>query len=524
MGDYSKYRITDNSKLFHIDNKEPDVSYLESALRGGAQGLTSGFADEIESLITRKKLDDVRQAYKQAEEANPITYNVSDVGGGIGQLALLGGVGKGVPLLAGAAQGAIEGIGRSEDKSIGDAVAGGTIGAAIPAAGMGISKLYQKIAEKAKPVVQEAGMSALSHLTGKSKEGLQAYKEAPEIINKLDSLGTVPEIQTKLAEGLEGYLQNSPYQKKAKELSKQSFDILEKSGVTVNPEKAIFSLDDKIKKLGSEFYTSDKSAEAKKALTDFQNSLYESSQKFGGELPAVEVKKAIQQFDEQTAGKYGDVVNDVYANAIKDFRKTIDSELKTKVPEYRDIMQEISKYTALDQRLQKKYLTDKMYDADKIGKSLMNEKSIKNQRDISRLSDSLADDGRNLLGSELQGKRLADILGGLQQKKAFDAQTNQGSNIVNYFQGLGAGVGSLPGYIAGSVAGRYMEKNAGTIAKKAIDFIRPVQDIEKRVTGSKYEGLIKNAIQGGARKAAVTHYLLAQTKPDYRELINGEGE
>ena len=74
----------------------PKVSPIESAIRGGAQGVTFGGIDEATALLRNlagrtpllpeksyeQALQESRQAYRQAQEANPITYTGSELAGG----------------------------------------------------------------------------------------------------------------------------------------------------------------------------------------------------------------------------------------------------------------------------------------------------------------------------------------------------------------------------------------------------------------------------------------------------------
>lgn len=88
---------------------ESSVSAIESAIRGGAQGFSSGFEDEVVGGIKAAgnvafgdgKLDDIKALYEQyrnlersknraAEEANPKTYFGSQIAGGVGSLAIPG--------------------------------------------------------------------------------------------------------------------------------------------------------------------------------------------------------------------------------------------------------------------------------------------------------------------------------------------------------------------------------------------------------------------------------------------------
>ena len=149
----------------------PQTSMFEAGLRGAAQGLTFGMADEIgaraESLLTgkpyEKALSESRAEYKAGEQEYPITSTLGEVAGGIGQAV-------GLTALTG--------------------------GAAAPAAGAGAVSRLAKLGQFAKgalvPTTTAApltniGRAALSGATiggltsiGKSeKEGLESLKEAP---------------------------------------------------------------------------------------------------------------------------------------------------------------------------------------------------------------------------------------------------------------------------------------------------------------------------------------------------------
>ena len=123
-----------------IVKSEANVPEWKSALRGAAQGVTSGFADELtagaEALLTPKSYDQAlaesRANYKQAEQANPITFNVGDIAGSIAQPTPFGKLSlatKGGKLALKAAQagamGGLETLGKSDDKSASDFIGGG---------------------------------------------------------------------------------------------------------------------------------------------------------------------------------------------------------------------------------------------------------------------------------------------------------------------------------------------------------------------------------------------------------------
>lgn len=154
----------------------PPVSKMESFTRGGLQGATLGFADELvgageagadviagkakpsfDELVKayQKHRDESRSNFKAAEEANPKTYFGGQLAGGIAPVAASGGLGAGIQ---GAARlGGLAGLGTSNvdltgsdtvaDKLKGagtDVAIGGATGAALASIPVGISAIKNK--------------------------------------------------------------------------------------------------------------------------------------------------------------------------------------------------------------------------------------------------------------------------------------------------------------------------------------------------------------------------------------------
>lgn len=119
----------------------------ESVVRGAAQGLTFGFADEIaaglhsigDKRTYREIRDDIRRQDAAASEANPIAYGVADVLGSLAPAVVTGGASVGARAgtsairagVAGAAEGALAGTGYSEADTIEGVLADAAKGAAI---------------------------------------------------------------------------------------------------------------------------------------------------------------------------------------------------------------------------------------------------------------------------------------------------------------------------------------------------------------------------------------------------------
>ena len=199
----------------------PDVSWLESALRGGVQGATLGFSDEamgalgaagslgevVQADDSIGKLKELYQRYrdiergknKAAEDANPKTYLAGNVAGGIGS-SFVPGLGA-TTLGKTMALGAAGGLGVSEAESISGDMGNAALGSALGAVGHGVGKMLGKVLspealkQEAKESAafavgakglpsnkQKIGESLLSskalNETGVSEEGLGAIRKA----------------------------------------------------------------------------------------------------------------------------------------------------------------------------------------------------------------------------------------------------------------------------------------------------------------------------------------------------------
>lgn len=141
----------------------PDVSMLESGVRGAAQGATLGFADELTGALEsaagslglvpdktyEQARDEARAAYQAAEQANPGTYLAGNIAGGIGSAVLAPGAAASTAgrIAQAAGMGAVAGYGSSNDRdaALADMARGAIVGGAVGAAGEGISKAIPAI-------------------------------------------------------------------------------------------------------------------------------------------------------------------------------------------------------------------------------------------------------------------------------------------------------------------------------------------------------------------------------------------
>lgn len=150
---------------------DPGTSALESGVRGAAQELTFGSADELagglESLFTsktyRQARDESRAAYAKAEADNPLTYGAGQLAGGLASLAIPvgGAIGRaastGSKVARAAAAGGVYGAGKSEAEDLRGLATDTAIGAGAGAAAFGATKLVGKAASKAKALATSGG-------------------------------------------------------------------------------------------------------------------------------------------------------------------------------------------------------------------------------------------------------------------------------------------------------------------------------------------------------------------------------
>jgi hypothetical protein len=211
------------------------VSGIESGARGGLQGLSADWGDEgaagIAALLPftdreAAKGDTIGERYRnardfyrgknaEAEQANPGTYLVGQVGGAVGSAALAGLPTAGAKGLAAAAgQGAAQGAGLSEREGLGlasDTALGGGLGVAGFGAGAALGAGAKRAATFARTRLGAAHgravgqatedvTEALNSLRGKYGGARQNESRAIEVLLRAESTGALsPQQATQLA-------------------------------------------------------------------------------------------------------------------------------------------------------------------------------------------------------------------------------------------------------------------------------------------------------------------------------------
>jgi hypothetical protein len=538
------------SKLDRIKSQSqptpPQVSKTESAIRGGAQGVSFGFADEatarLESIMKgveyEKALEESRQAYRQAQEANPITYTGSEIAGGIlpaliptGATQATGAASLGRLALMGAGTGALSGLGMSEGETTGevakDVVKGGLLGGGLPVLGRGIAIG----AQKAKVLADEAIKTGLTGFTGKTRAFLDQIEKNPEQVKRIESkfAGDIqqeilPEINAKIND----FMSKNPYKQRAIQGSQRAIESIP-DDATISRTTGEKILGDSLKELEKD--TVSATAQDAKAILNDYLKRFENTKE---QIPGREIKRILQNLDgdiEKKFGGYGNpFANDEASKAIKGLRFAWDNELKTKVPEYAKIMRKVKRDASASESLTNRFATKEGVSSGKI--SAFTDRLLKQQekimstpeikRDILRI-ENISKIPESEIGLKTLGQDIKDI--GL--KKGIEARGNQGSNIATPvtigFTGLGGGlgqaIGGTPGAFVGSglggfignVASRQFEQRGGKIAESVLRGTKGIRT-PTAIPESTQRGF---ALQQGIQKPLIDQFL-ADNAPEVR--------
>lgn len=148
-GEWAKQQAVAEEAAARAEKGRRNIERLETALgvaRGFGEGLTFGAIDEIESAISGRDIDTIRQEQKEFSQAHPMLAIGSTIAGAVANpLNALGVAGKGASLgtkvargaLTSGAQGALYGLGSGEggiENRLESAVKTGALSAALGAA------------------------------------------------------------------------------------------------------------------------------------------------------------------------------------------------------------------------------------------------------------------------------------------------------------------------------------------------------------------------------------------------------
>lgn len=513
-----------------IQSAPEDISQIESGARGLAQGASFGYADELtgalEALLSEKTYeqarDESRRAYDQSQEANPYTYGAGQIGGAI-STAFIPGLGE-MNLAKAAALGATQALGDSRADNVKDLSIDALKGAGIGGITHGV--MEKVIAPGAKYLSNKAGKYLPDALTGVTKKigkgvfgvdekAIENYLKNSTDVNNAYSLG-------ELADGVLNKADDSSVlnemRTKASDLSNDAWKTLnQKTGIPKNEilDAITNYIDDPKAGLTIEGTVIGNAQEV--ALKRLEGLKKQIQNLPSDQINESNLKRIIQNLDENINWDNHEMgpTND----AIKTVRSYIDQRLKNQNPAYENAMQKVEDITKAQAEVKSVFqnrMNPENYDKfNKQVKNLINkdEMSAANQA-VDKIQEHTGYDlKKDIIDSWTKAQfEKGDINGS--RKTLFGGAIGTATGAVVGFPTVGGAVGAGFGYTA--------DRYAGPMFKKFLNGQLAGQEFMTSVAPrlGKYAKPLMDAASRGSSAVSATHFILQQTDPNYRKLVN----
>lgn len=506
----------------------PQVSKLESFIRGAGQGLTLGYEDEARAAILSKmsgrsyeeERDEIREKNRLAQEQNPWSYGGGSLVGAAGTMAVPGlNIAKGAGVIGGAAKaaalGGAAGYGASEEKTLEGQLKDVSTGALLSGGIQGVSSLIGKAA----PAV---GKKSLNVLTGVPEEVSERYLANPQAINAAKSL---PEIAETIPQHLAKVREEIP------ELSQSAGKLLS-SARSVDKGVSVGTVINELDSILKSSSDPDKLGIIKNQIDDL---MQKSSQRAGSisenaladRITEQELKSIIKKLADQADFKNPIPSSDVAA--INSASGKLNEILKKTNPEYASEVKKVAERINLRNSLIKKYGLEKIPG----GGYKSTDRTVSALRDLGKINKmdraAVADELKQITGADIQSDVMSSVT-----KDAFTKDLTRGSRNVNLGAmignavtprtGLGTAAGAITGgpmgAAIGAMAGATVDKYGTQIGKKALDATHYIQKLSQSPIGQKFIAPIQHAMSRGPQAVSATIFLLGQTDPEFRRLVD----
>lgn len=481
--------ITDWADVSAESEATPETSKLESFGRGGAQGLSFGFADELtgalESMFTDKKYeqarDESRLNYDKAKESNPKTFMAGEITGAIAP-TLVAPEAAAINTVKGmAGLGAVTALGHSEADltkgdvkgALKDTARGAVEGVVAHGVGKGLQAAGENLLPALKKLATEGGESALGIGTG-------AIKKMPGGMGGVETAEDVANFALKNTPALEGKSIVTPGSN-TRAMWEKASTVRDAAGSDIGGVLDAMDKNGKVPQpILEEIYG---------AISKEKNRLSEMAGDLG-DTAIAQYRKAEDAFLKHATNPEG-----MSFEKLGEFKKVIgDIAYKHGSPlESKAALQDV--YTAVNSGLEKA--------VDTVSNSVGNTelpvayKAAKKAYDMSlRAIDALEGKAAKEAGGKWVG--FGDVMAG----------------------GLGSTIGGVPGMIAAVGAKRAIEaRGAQTIGKVSHTLAEKLETAltkNPQILG-KYLPMLQQAHSRG--QLAATNYVLQQRDPEYAETL-----
>lgn len=517
--------------------------YGESLLRGGAQGLSLGFADELagaggsaldaikgsdSSLVANyiKNRDAYRAEDAAAKAANPKTFLGGQIGGGLATAAIPGlNIGAaetlGARALGAAGLGAVSALGNSKaDLTQGDyggaakdTAIGGALGGALqPAIEKVVAPAVGAVASKVGDLAGWAGKKALNTAFDVPEGVTERYLANPEAVNNALS----PEgVSQKLADTLgEVRGDTGAAQEAAMSTLSKSRDT---SGMPVSDAVDILS----------KFNDPDAKAMIQKLQEGYAQRANgiapEADAGFLSEAEMHDVKKTLQGLTD-----WKKPLPTADQSLARQASGDINNTLKSNNNDYQAAMGDLSQNIQSKNALAQKFGIQPDFSGNNESGFTFSDRTLSalkdlvrgNKVDRERVLDSLNEQGYGDLSEDIRNSLANQKLNGPGQitgtRKTFLGAAAGGA----LGQATGIPGASLVGSAIGAAGGATLDKYGPQIAKKALDATVLVNQLSASPGAQRYIGAIQSAASQGQGALAATHFILSQTEPDYQKAVS----
>lgn len=509
----------------------PDVSQVESGVRGLSQGISMGFSDEItgalESLLSDKSYeqarDESRKAYDDAQAANPMTYGAGQIGGAVAT-AFVPGLGE-VNLAKAAALGGVQALGDSKannaadltkDTALGVGIGGATYGVMDKVVGPGLKYLKNKAGEYVPEAIDQVTKKVGKGFFGVDEKATENYLKHSADVNKAYSMG---ELADAVLDKADDSSVLNELRAKTSQLSTDAWGTLNnKAGIAKDDIlSAITSYIDNPKAgLTIDGITIGNAQE--QAIKRLQGLQKQIASLPGDQINESNLKHIIQNLDDNI--NWGNPEMGPTNDAIKSVRGFIDQSLKGQNPAYENAMQKVEGITKAQQEIKSVFqnrLNPENY--DKFTKQV---KNLVNKDDMSAANQAVGKIKEHT-GYDLK-KDIVDSW----TKSQFEKGDINGARNTLFGTVVGSAAGSLAGPVGGFVggaigatAGKQVDKYAGPIFKKFLDGQIASGDFVRAYGPrlGKYAPVLEQAANRGSQSLIATHFLLSQRDPNYRQTV-----
>jgi hypothetical protein len=524
----------------------PDVPVLESAIRGGVQGATLGFGDEIQGALEGTydfakenllgdgiSLEDAyiqarnkaRDANKMAQAANPGTYLAGDVVGSGATMFVPGlNIAKGATLAARAGKaalgGAASGLGLSDEITAGGLVKDTAIGGAL---GAGLQSLGDKVlgpaAGKVSDWVADSGPAKAfgKIFAGVTPENTERYLQRQAQVNaapELEDIGR--QFVDPTMEKMQTYLSG---------LDDEAWKVL-KTGKTIKKDDVVNLGEDFISNLlggkrGKLSRTAGTGADSDK-IAAIRSQLSEIENAYGKKMSESDLKSIVQNLQKLGWSLEGAPNTSHQGAALRELSGLYNNTLKQLNTTYATKMEPVAEATANLKSIERQFINRKA--PDQIDKFLGVAKKFDRPTVNKEARDSLQ------LMDTFTGDKIEDQIRDRLALDAFDKADTNGSRKTLLGKAIGGAIGAGIGYggtdnegagAVGAVAGFSADKYAGKVFKQLLNGQLAAGPAVQKISAKlgKFAQPLQSAAQRGNSAVAATHFVLSQTNPEYRNLV-----